>query len=72
MFLDFYTINQTHDMFSGAFAFQNSKFPFDLDNISDFLYDLEDVPDNLQDLDVPVNLYDLDNVFDNLYVPDNL
>ena len=25
VFLDFYTINQTYDMFSGAFAFQNSK-----------------------------------------------
>ena len=29
MFLDFYTINQTHDMFSGAFAFQNSKIPLE-------------------------------------------
>ena len=25
VFLDFFTVNQTHDMFSGAFSFHNSK-----------------------------------------------
>ena len=28
VFLDFFTINQTSDMFSGAFTFQNSEYSF--------------------------------------------